>query len=76
MINKTIDKPGIIIKNTMTRPKKRFPDSVRKYIRREKGRIRREVLSTKDQKEQIAKLLERVEATAPKKKTQEQPSNK
>lgn len=33
--------------------------SARKFIRREKARIRREVLSVKEQKEQINKLYEK-----------------
>ena len=36
--------------------KKKLPKSIRKYIRREKSRIRREVLDLKKQKELIDKL--------------------
>jgi hypothetical protein len=39
--------------------KKKMPKSVRKYIRKEKARIRREVLDTKDQKELIDKLYKK-----------------
>lgn len=41
--------------------KKRMPNSVRKFIRREKARIRREVLTVKEQKEQINKLYEKID---------------
>jgi hypothetical protein len=36
--------------------KKKLPKSLRKFIRREKARIRREVLDTKKQKELIREL--------------------
>ena len=39
--------------------KKRMARSARKFIRREKARIRREVLSVEEQKEQINKLYEK-----------------
>jgi hypothetical protein len=35
-----------------------MPNSIRKYIRQEKARIRREVLSSKVQKEQINNLCQ------------------
>ena len=38
---------------------KRLPKSIRKYIRREKARIRREVLDLKEQEEMIGKLHNR-----------------
>ena len=37
----------------------RMPNSLRKHIRREKARIRKEVLDPKEQKEQIIKLREK-----------------
>jgi len=36
--------------------KKRLPKSLRKYIRQEKARIRREILSSEEQEKQIQKL--------------------
>ena len=36
--------------------KKKMPKSLRKYIRTEKARIRREVLDSKEQKEAIGKI--------------------
>ena len=36
-----------------------MPSSIRKYIRKEKARIRREVLDTEKQKEEIDKLYKR-----------------
>ena len=36
--------------------KKRLPKSVRKFIRREKARVRREVLSVNEQKDLINKI--------------------
>jgi len=38
--------------------KKKLPNSIRKHIRKEKARIRREVLDTKKQKELINKLYD------------------
>lgn len=38
--------------------KKKMPKSLRKHIRNEKARIRREVLDLNEQKEQINKLYE------------------
>jgi hypothetical protein len=38
---------------------KRLPKSIRKYIRREKSRIRREVLNLKKQEELINELYKR-----------------
>jgi hypothetical protein len=40
--------------------RKRFPKSLRKYLRREKARIRREVLDTKEQEKQIQQLYEKI----------------
>lgn len=37
-----------------------MPNSTRKFIRREKARIRRGVLDVKEQKEQINKLYEKI----------------
>lgn len=39
--------------------KKKMPKSIRKHIRKEKARIRREVLDLKNQKELIDKLYQR-----------------
>jgi hypothetical protein len=36
----------------------KMPNSIRKYIREEKSRIRREFLSAKEQKEKIDKLYQ------------------
>lgn len=41
---------------------KRFAKSIRKYIRREKARIRREILDIAGQNRQIADLLERLKS--------------
>lgn len=38
---------------------RKLPKSIRKYIRREKARIRREVLDIKTQEELIRQLLEK-----------------
>ena len=38
--------------------KKKFPKSLRKYIREEKARIRREFLNLNEQEEKIKKFLE------------------
>ena len=40
--------------------KKNIPSSIRKYIRREKARIRREVFDPKKQKEMILKLRDKI----------------
>jgi len=40
--------------------KKRLPKSLRKYIRKEKARIRREVLDLKEQERLIQKLYEKI----------------
>ena len=40
-------------------PKNKFPNSIRKYIRFIKAKIRREVLEPKKQEEQIAALIKR-----------------
>lgn len=42
----------------MKNKKKKMPNSNRKFIRKEKARIRREVLDTKKQQELISKLYE------------------
>ena len=39
--------------------KKRLPPSIRKYLRKEKARIRREVLDLKEQEKQIQKLYQK-----------------
>ena len=40
--------------------KKQMPNSIRKYIRKEKARIRREILDIKEQEELINKLYNKV----------------
>lgn len=40
--------------------KSNLPKSIRKYIRKEKARIRREILDVEKQKEEIAKLYKKV----------------
>jgi hypothetical protein len=40
--------------------KKKMPQSLRKYVRREKARIRREVLDIKKQEELIAELYKKL----------------
>jgi len=40
--------------------KKRMPKSIRKYIRKEKARIRREVLDLKEQEEMINKMYQNI----------------
>lgn len=49
--------------------KERLPSSIRKYIRKEKARIRREILDLKKQKEEIEKLYQRIFEKYKKKKT-------
>jgi len=39
--------------------KKRMPKSLRKFIRREKARIRREILDVKEQEKLISELYQR-----------------
>lgn len=39
---------------------KKMPKSIRKFIRREKARIRRQFLDVKKQEEQIAELYKRI----------------
>jgi len=39
--------------------KKRLPKSLRKFIRKEKARIRREVLDIKEQEEKIKELYQK-----------------
>jgi len=39
--------------------KNKLPKSIRKYIRKEKSRIRREVFDVEEQKKQIEELIER-----------------
>jgi len=41
--------------------KRKLPSSIRKYVRREKSRIRREVLDLKKQKELISGLYKKHE---------------
>ena len=43
--------------------KKKIPKSLRKYIRKEKARIRREVLDIKNQKELIDELYKKQQKT-------------
>jgi len=38
---------------------KRLPNSIRKFIRKEKARIRREVLDLKEQEEKISNLYQK-----------------
>lgn len=38
--------------------KRKLPKSLRKYIRKEKARIRREVLNTKEQEKQILEIYQ------------------
>ena len=40
--------------------KKKLPRSLRKYIRKEKARIRREVLDVKEQEKQIQELYQKL----------------
>ncbi len=40
--------------------RKRLPKSIRKYIRKEKSRIRREFLDIKKQQEELAKIYQKV----------------
>lgn len=40
--------------------KKRLPKSLRKYIRKEKTRIHREILNLKEQEEEIKKLYQKI----------------
>lgn len=57
--------------------KKRLPKSQRKHIRREKARIRREVLDLKKQKELINQLYEKfLKKPVPKKPTLKKPTLK
>ncbi len=39
--------------------KKQLPKSIRKYIRKEKARIRKEILDPEEQKKKIKELIER-----------------
>jgi len=41
-------------------PDIKLPNSVRKFIRREKARIRREVLSLKEEEKMISQLYEKI----------------
>jgi hypothetical protein len=41
-------------------PKKRLPKSVRKFIRKEKARIRREILDLKEQEKKIQELYKKI----------------
>ena len=43
---------------------KKFPKSVKKFIARQKGLIRREILDTKKQQEAIEQLYKKVTAPA------------
>jgi len=41
--------------------KRKLPKSLKKYIRKEKARIKREFFDEKEQKEKIQELMERLE---------------
>lgn len=41
--------------------RKRLPKSLRKYIRREKARIRREIFDLKEQEKQIKELYQKIQ---------------
>jgi len=45
--------------------KKKIPKSLRKFIRKEKARIRREVLDLKEQKKKIQELYEKIKKQIP-----------
>ncbi|PIR72676.1 MAG: hypothetical protein COU42_00405 [Candidatus Nealsonbacteria bacterium CG10_big_fil_rev_8_21_14_0_10_36_24] len=45
--------------------KKKLPKSLRKFIRKEKARIRREVLNMEEQKKKIQQLYENIKKTNP-----------
>jgi len=45
--------------------RKRMPKSVRKFIRKEKARIRREVLDIEEQKKKIQELYEKIKKQIP-----------
>jgi len=49
--------------------KRKLPKSLRKYIRKEKSRIRREIFDIKKQKEQINKLYQKFFKNKENKKT-------
>ncbi|MDP1629542.1 MAG: hypothetical protein Q8L57_02885 [bacterium] len=49
---------------------KRFPKSIRKYIRKEKARVRREVFDAAEQKKQIADLIAKLKMQYNKDKSQ------
>jgi len=42
------------------RRRKKLPKSLRKYLRQEKARLRREILDLAEQEKQIKELLEKV----------------
>jgi len=46
--------------------KKRMPKSLRKFIRKEKARIRREVFNVKEQNKFISKLYQKINKNATK----------
>lgn len=50
--------------------KKRLPKSIRKFIRKEKARIRREIFNLKEQEEKIKELYQKL-APKDKKPTQQ-----
>jgi len=54
--------------------KKKLPKSIRKYIRQEKARIRREVLDVKKQKELIEEVYKKFSKELP--KTQQKSESK
>jgi len=45
--------------------KKKLPKSLRKFIRKEKARIRREVLNMEEQKKKIQQLYENIKKQIP-----------
>lgn len=49
---------------------KKFPKSIRKYLRKEKARIRRQVIDLTEQNRQITELLEKLKMRYNIKKTE------
>jgi hypothetical protein len=45
----------------MKNMKRKLPNSLKKYIRKEKARIKREFFDEKEQKEKIQELMEKLE---------------
>jgi len=50
----------------MEKRDKKLPKSIRKHLRQEKARLRRDVLDSKEQKKQINDLYKRVSTDLPK----------